>query len=272
MASHPANECEECEYRGKRTTLGSVVTLLTPTRGAGACAEWRHVLEQWYRAGLPWIEGGGSDVSQARGELASQWLATSRTPYSLWLDDDIEVQWRDLLVFLRSAIALDVPFVCGQYVGKGTKSGLLTARFEDSMVIMGKEGGYRRVIGCGFGCVLVHRGVFEAMAAQMPLVRWDRSGVLGRPYFLGMVVPSRDDPEGPRIQLGEDYAFCQRARALGIELLCDTRLRLWHHGDYPYGWEDADDAVRRVESIEVAEIIGHPMTGSEPNPQPRGRR
>ncbi len=39
--------------------------------------------------------------------------------------------------------------------------------------------------------------------------------------------------------LAEDYAFCERARQCGFKIMADTSIRLWHIGEYAYGWEDA---------------------------------
>ena len=39
--------------------------------------------------------------------------------------------------------------------------------------------------------------------------------------------------------LAEDYAFCERARQCGYKIMADTSIRLWHIGEYAYGWEDA---------------------------------
>ncbi|OFW65952.1 MAG: hypothetical protein A2Y74_05310 [Actinobacteria bacterium RBG_13_63_9] len=190
-------------------------------------------------------------MSQGRGALASQWLSTHRTDWSLWLDDDIEIEWGALREFVLDAMASDHSYVCAQYVAKAPRSGVLTARLEGSAGMLG-AGGYHRIVGSGFGCVMVRRSVFERMDHMLPLVRWARTDCVGRPYFLGIVVPTKEDPEGPRIQLGEDYAFGFRARAIGVELYCDTRVRVWHHGDYRYGLEDADSSVKRFGSIHVA--------------------
>jgi len=46
--------------------------------------------------------------------------------------------------------------------------------------------------------------------------------------------------------LGEDYAFCERARQAGHKVIVDTTIRLGHVGRYTYGWEDAGQAVPRV--------------------------
>jgi hypothetical protein len=46
------------------------------------------------------------------------------------------------------------------------------------------------------------------------------------------------DADGPW-SLGEGFAFCERARRCGYRVMADTTIRLWHHGYYAYGWEDA---------------------------------
>jgi hypothetical protein len=55
------------------------------------------------------------------------------------------------------------------------------------------------------------------------------------PFFQPMVHVS---PHGPWY-LAEDYAFCERARQCGFKIVADTSIRLWHIGEFPYGWEDA---------------------------------
>ena len=64
------------------------------------------------------------------------------------------------------------------------------------------------------------------------------------PYFLPLIV---DDGQGPWY-LGEDFAFCHRARAAGHSIMADTRLRLWHIGKCRYGWEDAGSDRSRFAS------------------------
>ncbi len=51
-------------------------------------------------------------------------------------------------------------------------------------------------------------------------------------------------PEGT-VYHSEDYAFCERARRSGLAIHADTSVRVWHIGDYRYGWEDAGGDPRR---------------------------
>ena len=66
------------------------------------------------------------------------------------------------------------------------------------------------------------------------------------PWFQPMV---RDYQDG-HWYLGEDFAFCERARLAGYRIFADTSIRLWHHGAYGYSWEDAGSEVRRYASYE----------------------
>jgi predicted O-methyltransferase YrrM len=67
---------------------------------------------------------------------------------------------------------------------------------------------------------------------RMPLV----------PYFAPLVAA---DGRGDPWYLGEDFAFCERARQAGFPVQADTSIRLWHVGSYRYGWEDAGRDVPR---------------------------
>jgi hypothetical protein len=234
--------------------IGDSVSFLAVTRGIG-CPAWQRTVARW-RDGEHWtyVElAGFSDISQARSALASEWLAHWGTHWALWLDDDIEIAWDDLILFVQRAIESPYEMICANYAGKTPGGGLLTTRFKDTTgVVLGDGGGYYPVLGCGFGCVMVRASAFHTIAAHLPLVRWERPACIGRPYFLGMIIQDQNDPDGPRVQLGEDYSFCQRARACRTEIVCDTRTRLWHHGDYRYGVEDADAMLQRFERLEVS--------------------
>jgi hypothetical protein len=85
-----------------------------------------------------------------------------------------------------------------------------------------------------------HRRLYEAMAAELPTCN-EHFGEAVVPYFLPFVVETERGPW----YLGEDYAFCERARRAGHRVLVDTRVRLFHVGTYEYGWEDAGGSLPR---------------------------
>ena len=55
-------------------------------------------------------------------------------------------------------------------------------------------------------------------------------------------LPAEGTYSGGYWYLGEDYSFCERARQCGYKIMADTSIRLWHIGEYAYGWEDAGPA------------------------------
>ena len=65
------------------------------------------------------------------------------------------------------------------------------------------------------------------------------------PFFQPMVHPFEDG----HWYLAEDYAFCERARQCGFKIMADTSIRLWHIGEYAYGWEDAGRDLERFETF-----------------------
>lgn len=234
------------------------VTLLGCTRSGGVIP-WQKLVASWSLVEqLRYIElVGESDISQARSALASLWLKnTDLLPngageWCLWVDDDMVLSLEDLFAFVDRAMQSEHDLVSGVYVGKHVMSRTFTCRFAEDRVGWGNVGGFHKIIGCGFGCVMVRRRVFERMKDTLPLVYYPQVNAMGRPYFLGMVWPAEADPAGPAIHLGEDYAFCQRARMQGASLVADTRLRLWHRGAYDYGIEDADTKVERVDALDI---------------------
>ena len=70
-----------------------------------------------------------------------------------------------------------------------------------------------RVAGCGFGCVLVKKHVFQQ---------------IGYPQFEYHVALDHKDT------FSEDYDFCKKARAKGFEIWADTSIKCGHIGRYVY--------------------------------------
>lgn len=242
----------------KNTSLKGVCLLVLSR--TGGVLEFQRLVARWaFADGLTYRElYRESDVSQGRSALASKWLATTSPHFvggewSLWIDDDQVIEYEELIRFVENACETDADLVSAVYVGKHVAGGTLTLRWDDAVesVEWGKNGGYYPIVGCGFGCVMVRRSAFERIADSLPLVRYPQTDCVGRPYFIGMVCAQAQDPEGPAIHLGEDYAFCQRARHAGAKLVADTRPRVWHRGSYRYGVEDADSALPRFASLEI---------------------
>lgn len=150
----------------------------------------------------------GSLVYKSRDALAKQALKMN-ADYVLWLDSDMSFP-PDLL---KRMLELDADFLTGVYYRRShpytpvileelniTEEGrCVTKEFskvpEDTF----------EVEGCGFGCVLMKTQVIYDVMAK----------------FGAMF--------NPMDQMGEDLAFCYRARQCGYEILADPSIELGHY-------------------------------------------
>ena len=165
----------------------------------------------------------------------------------IWIDSDIAFNPDDV----DRLRAHDLPIVAGVYAKKGQPS--FAAYFEPGTptLQLGAGGGPMRARYVGFGFVCTRRQVFDDMQTQFSLPFCNtRFGAPAVPYFLPMVIEDAALPGG-YWYLGEDYAFCERARRVGHEVMIDTTIRLGHIGAYHYGWEDAVQKLPRAGGLTI---------------------
>jgi len=179
-------------------------------------------------------------VDRTRSEAAT---AALREGYEelVWIDSDIRFDPADV----ERLLAYDLPVVAGVYAKKGVQDLAVHLEAGTSELTVGEGGGLYdvRFVGAGFLCT--QRQVFDDIQRTFALPTCNvRFGAPVVPYFLPMVI---SDGAG-YWYLGEDYAFCERAREAGHKIVVDTTIRLGHIGSYTYGWEDAGQAIARVAS------------------------
>jgi hypothetical protein len=178
-------------------------------------------------------------IDRSRSDLATQALADG-AEWLMWIDSDISFE----LASVDQLLAHDRPFVAGIYAKKGVRG--MAVYLEDGTreLVVGTEGKLYDVRYVGAGFTLVHRKVYDDVQRHFSLpICNTRFGLPSVPYYLPMVIA---EPGGTYWYLGEDYAFCERARQAGHMVTVDTTIRLGHVGKYVYGWEDAGMAVPRV--------------------------
>jgi hypothetical protein len=174
---------------------------------------------------------GYAAIDQGRSQMATDALADGFEEL-MWIDADIGFD-ADAVDGLRRT---GLPFVCGVYPKKGLRELAIHVKPGAQHVVFGEEGGLTPIHYAATGFLLTHRRVYDSMQQKLGLpvcnTRFDRPIV---PYFLPMVVPDGDG----QWYLGEDFAFSERARQAGFDIVADTRVRLHHIGKYAYSWEDS---------------------------------
>ena len=211
--------------------LPSACVVLVPVGGPvdPGCEDGLRELE---RRGHPvWRYRGYSAVDAARNQMASDALAAGFAEF-MWIDADVAFDPDDV----GTLRAHGRPFTCGVYPKKGPREFACEFLPGTSAVRFGRVGGPVEVRYCGFGFAHTRKDVFVAVHQKLNLPVCNRRfGTPLVPFFQPLVVP---EPTGPW-SLSEDYAFCERARQCGFQVVADTSVRLWHVGPYRYGWEDA---------------------------------
>lgn len=202
--------------------------------------------------GLRALEDRGYVVRRVHGYAAID-LARNRMAYEaieqgfdelLWIDSDVSFDPDDVTKLREH----DLPIVCGIYPKKGLRAVSCHVMPGTTSMTFGKGGGLVEVLHAATGFLLTRREVYERMTTELKLplcnARFKEPFV---PYFMPMIV---EEPEGSWY-LGEDYAFCERARKAGFKIMADTTIRLRHIGKYGYSWEDAGGALSRYATFHL---------------------
>ena len=181
-------------------------------------------------------------IDRSRGDLAHAALVDGADAL-VWIDSDVAFTVAEL----TALCAHRLPVVAGLYPKKGVRDFAVHLEPGTAELGVGESGGLYDVRYVGAGFLYTERVVFDDVRRHFGLpVCNTRFGAPTVPYFLPMVVADPDGGAGAYWYLGEDYAFCERARQAGHKIVVDTTLRLGHVGKYTYGWEDAGQAIPRV--------------------------
>ena len=174
---------------------------------------------------------GFAAIDQGRNRMATDALRDGFAE-TLWVDADVAFH-PDAVERLRGH---GEPVVCGIYPKKGRRELACHVLPGTEKLRFGRGGGLTEIQYAGAGFLLVRRRVYLDVQARLPVpVANEDSGEPMIPFFQPLIRPRGDG----HWYLAEDYAFCHRVREAGHRVLADTTIRLWHVGEYRYGWEDA---------------------------------
>ncbi len=190
---------------------------------------------------------GGSAIDFARCIIASQALEEGLDSL-MFLDADIMFDPADVVKLLLSP----EPVIAATYAAKelGPHS-QMNADFDPEIynstgVRYGDWGGEYQARKVGAGFLRIKTWVLQSMIATLDLPRVALGKTFGWPFFLPGIWPE----DGELKYHCEDYAFCRRVREMGIPVVIDTTIRLYHLGTYTYGIEESGGAyIKRYRNI-----------------------
>lgn len=137
----------------------------------------------------------------------------------MWIDSDIVFNGEDVYSLWQH----DVDVVTGAYLlgtGEVTAYPEITKPGFSYMEVKEMPPQLVEIEGCGMGFMMVRQGVFES---------------LSRPWFQS---PMLEGPRGVMFPIvGEDLAFCERARQAGFRIWLDPTVRVTHNKMMKLTWD-----------------------------------
>jgi len=170
-------------------------------------------------------------VHVGRNVIAQQ----AQTDYLLFVDSDIEFPvWG-----LERLISHNKDIVGGMYFRKASPHFPLVYKFKnwEHECIQNPPSELFKCDGLGTGFLLIKKKVLTAL--------FDKKFVAKNGFpFNFMQKPNGQD-------IGEDLAFCIRARKKGFKIWCDPSIPLLHVGDKHFGSKDYYNALKEKSKIEA---------------------
>lgn len=185
---------------------------------------------------------GDALISRARSRVASYFLKQRKEDILFFLDDDIVFSKDDVLKVLHCITHYGADIAGAMYVQKGTLDKTCVL-FENDNVKFSKESKPCDVQALATGFMAIHRRVLEKMATEGEKMEYpekiEHDDILDYYNFFNPFIKKLND--GRKTELSEDWAFCERSRKLGFQVMLDPSVFLGHKGEYVY---DLGDKVR----------------------------
>ncbi|PHS05220.1 MAG: hypothetical protein COA78_15515 [Blastopirellula sp.] len=186
---------------------------------------------------------GYAAIDQGRNQLATNAL-NDGFEETMWIDSDVGF-FPDAIEKIRQH---NLPITCGIYPKKGKREIACHVLPVTPKMTFGEAGGLTEIKYAGTGFLHVRRDVYRKIQQDLNLPMCNEHfGETMIPFFHPML-HQRDDGYD---YLAEDYSFSERARQCGFKIMADTTIRLWHIGNYAFGWEDAGREPERFGSFNL---------------------
>jgi hypothetical protein len=177
----------------------------------------------------PFLLGGCSIIEVARNDIVAQFLASDCT-HLFMVDSDIGWRDDDLIRVLEA----DEPVVFASAPKRLSDDFAVVYRDgEDATNVEVDERGMFEIAAAGGAFSVIRRDALEKMCEAYPELEYRQGDGLPRwAFFLLQLTPNATSG-ADRALWGEDYAFCNRWRAIGGKVWIDPHIWLRHsHGNY----------------------------------------
>jgi len=162
------------------------------------------------------LQPTGSLLAYERNILLQTFMNSNCT-HLLCIDSDIAWEMNAPLKLLNH----NKEFVCATYkIRAGDHQGYVITRLSKEEEI--HDGDLIKIDKVGFGFVLLKRDAVQKMQNKFSELYFKNEAFDGYGFF------SMENINGEF--MGEDYAFCHRARLADIDIWCDTNITLNHAG------------------------------------------
>jgi hypothetical protein len=187
---------------------------------------------------------GDSLITRARNNCVKKFLA-SKSTHLLFIDSDLEFRVEDIVAMLKSGHGLVGGLYPKKHINWKAVRAAAEAGAEDlsafaaDYVVNLSPGEHNCIGGCvavdelGTGFMLIARDVLERYIAAYPEIQYLSDSDEDRDEPVHAVFDCYIDPASKRY-LSEDYAFCRRAMALGIQPMAYLPAKLAHVGRHVF--------------------------------------
>lgn len=188
---------------------------------------------------------GCSLITKARNALVADFLASSATDL-LFVDADVVITAADVMRIL--ALGSDKDITAGAYPRRGADRKFFTDIYYNEEGKIEFQDGLLRVERIGTGFMLIRRHVLETLVNNHP--EWKYHNNVDDRYDTAVFDFGVIDGQ----YMGEDYLFCDRARAEGFQIYLDADINLPHIGTQEYTRNFADDVLKPLLAEKVPEL------------------